>query len=121
MNGHIITAGDAPVVAVEQGAGIADAANGITAPVVTITGNDTSGTITITTGANTSAAALVMLHFNKTFGSVPRVVLTPANHVSAAIGAYYDASTTTTDGFSILTDQTPQPNTTYSFTYFVVQ
>lgn len=121
VNGHIITAGNAPVVAAGQGAGTADVGSGITAPAVAVTGNDTSGTITITTGTNTSAATLVTLNFNKAFGSVPRIVLTPANHASAALGAYYDAGTTTTNGFSILTDQAPQANTTYSFTYFVVQ
>jgi cytoskeletal protein CcmA (bactofilin family) len=121
VNGHIITGGSAPQVTIQPGAGVADATNNIAAPTVTVEGNDTSGTLTITTGANTSADELAKLTFATAFTGKPRVVLTPANRDSADLGAYYDATTTSSDSFSILATQVPVSGKTYMFTYFVVQ
>ncbi|MCA9327561.1 tail fiber domain-containing protein, partial [Candidatus Saccharibacteria bacterium] len=124
VGGHIITSGQLPTVSVGAAAGVAGGGASTTpAPVVSVEGNDTSGTITITVGDNTTADVLTQLTFNAPFasGSKPRVVLTPANHDSAQLGAYYDASTTTNTSFSIMVDQAPQAGKTYQFTYFVVQ
>jgi hypothetical protein len=121
INGHIITAGNAPAVAVGAAAGVADPLNNIAAPNVTITGNDTSGTITVVAGANTSADELAKVTFNTAFGAKPKVVFTAANRDSTKLGAYYDESTTSTTGFSILTDNAPQTGKVYTFTYFIVQ
>jgi hypothetical protein len=121
INGHIITAGNAPVATVGSNAGQADAQNNIAAPAVNIEGNDTSGTITVVAGANTGAGELAKLTFTNPFGTKPRVVFSPANRDSAKLGAYYDSGFTTTGGFSIMTDQAPEAGKTYSFTYFIVQ
>jgi hypothetical protein len=121
INGHVITAGNAPTVAVGAAAGVADIPNSIAAPSVTITGNDTSGTITVVAGANTTADELAKVTFNTAFGAKPKVVFTAANRDSTKLGAYYDESTTSTTGFSILTDNAPQAGKVYTFTYFIVQ
>jgi hypothetical protein len=121
INGHVITAGNAPTVAVGAAAGVADPLNNIAAPNVTITGNDTSGTITVVAGANTTADELAKVTFNTAFGAKPKVVFTAANRDSTKLGAYYDESTTSTTGFSILTDNAPQAGKVYTFTYFIVQ
>ncbi|MCA9324613.1 right-handed parallel beta-helix repeat-containing protein [Candidatus Saccharibacteria bacterium] len=121
VNGHVITAGNAPQIMVGDGAGVADAGGNIPAPVATVTGNDTSGTISVTTGANGSADVLVNISFDQQFGGVPRIVLTPANHNSVGLGAYYDATNTTQSGFDLLVDNAPQAGKTYQFTYYIVQ
>jgi TolA-binding protein len=91
------------------------------APLATVTGNDTTGTITITTGSNATADALVALTFAQIYGSAPHVVLTPANHDSAMLGMYYDADSTTSSGFTLFASSAPHTNTTYKFTYFIAQ
>jgi hypothetical protein len=121
INGHIITAGNNPVATVGAAAGTADPLNNIAAPSVTITGNDTSGTITIVAGASTTADELAKITFDKPFTNKPRVVFSPANRDSTKLGAYYDASAATNTAFSIFTDQAPQAGKTYQFTYFIVE
>lgn len=121
VNGHIITAGNVPVAAVGTAAGVADPLNSIAAPSVTITGNDTSGTITIVAGASTTADELAKITFDKPFANKPRVVFSPANRDSTKLGAYYDAGAATSTSFSIFTDQAPQAGKTYQFTYFIVE
>jgi hypothetical protein len=121
VNGKIITAGNTPTATVGIAAGTEDTLNNIAAPTVTITGNDTSGTITIVAGANTTADELAELTFNVPFTNKPRIVFSPANRDSAKVGAYYDATSTTANSFSIYTDEAPQAGKTYEFTYFIVQ
>jgi hypothetical protein len=110
--GIITTAGQAPLVSTGVEAGDAT---------VTIVGNSTSGTVTIVTGNNASAGELAKITFAEPFSSKPRVVLTPANRVSARINAYYNAETANANWVSIYADKDPQPNTVYTFTYFVVE
>jgi parallel beta-helix repeat protein len=121
INGHIITSGNAPQVVVGQGAGGSDAGGNIAAPTVIVEGNDTSGTITVKAGANGLADILASVTFDKPFDSKPRIMLTPANQDSAQLGAYYDASTATINGFDIKVSTAPQAGKTYIFNYFVVQ
>lgn len=121
VNGHIITAGSVPQVIPGVGVGVGNLQQNIAAPIVAIEGNDTSGTITITAGTNTTADELTKLTFTSQFTAKPRVVLTAANRDSAKLGAYYDASTTSQNSFSIMSDQVPEAGKTYVFTYFIVQ
>jgi hypothetical protein len=121
INGHIITAGNAPTTVVGTAAGVADTLNNIAAPVVNIEGNDTSGTITIVAGANTVDGELAKVTFTNPFGAKPRIVFSPANRDSAKVGAYYDSSLTTNNSFSIMADQAPQAGKTYTFTYWISQ
>ena len=124
VGGHIITAGVTPTATVGVAAGVAGGGTGgVAAPVATVEGNDTSGTVTVTVGESTAADELAKLTFNVPFagGSKPRVVLTAANRDAAHLGVYYDASTSSSTSFSIMVDQAPQAGKTYQFTYFVVQ
>lgn len=121
VNGHIITAGNAPVAVAGVAAGAEDILNNIASPTVQITGNDTSGTITVVAGANTTADELAKVTFNNPFASKPRVIFSPANRDSTKLGAYYDSNATTNTSFSIMTDQAPQPGKTYTFTYWITQ
>lgn len=121
INGHIITSGTAPAVAVGQAAGAADGASGIVGPSAIIEGNDTSGTITLVTGVNTAADELVRVMFNSGFSDRPRVIISATNKQTARLGAYTDAGATTPEHFSIFANVQPEPTTEYKFTYFVVQ
>ena len=112
VNGHIITAGSTPTIT----AGVATC----TTPAVSVTGNDTAGTLNITTGTGCSATGvLATLTFNKTFTAVPHVNLTPTN--ANATNIKYFRGSATTAGFSIDTAMTPSDSTNYTFDYWVAQ
>jgi hypothetical protein len=119
INGHIITAGNAPVVAVSSAAGVADALNSIAAPTAQISGNDTAGTITIVAGANTTIGEIANLTFATGFGASPRILLTPVGSDSAKLQIYVNATTTT--GFVIGSNVAPAAGTTYIYNYQVMQ
>ncbi len=85
IDGHIITAGDAPQLQVLPAAG-----QNATA---TINGNDTSGTIVITTGSGVDADDLLKLVFAKMYDANPHIVISPVGKDSAFSQAYVDQIT----------------------------
>lgn len=114
VNGHIITNGTIPAVA----AGTAACAS----PTVSVSGNDTSGIITI--AARTGCAAsgtLATLTFASAFGAAPHIVLTPGGPNALTLGAYINDSTVSTTGFAIGTNTTPTDGATYKWNYIVLQ
>lgn len=118
--GHVTTGGAAPKV---KALGLIGSGGK-----VTIAGNDSSGTITITTDdlkslktAKTMVGNLATVQFATPFDTVPQVVLTPANADAAKLQYYYDGQSATSTGFDIGTNTPPLPNTTYTYTYFVIQ
>ncbi len=111
VNGHIISAGDTPTVT----PGIAAGEGAITE----VMGNDTGGTITVTTGEGTTTNDLVELVFSKPFSRQPRVVLTPSNIETSDLLYYADG---TVDKFLIrLIEQSPLEQVTYEFNYFIIE
>jgi len=125
VNGHIITAGDAPGIQILPAAGSSNAS-------VSVDGNDTSGTITIVSGdasapahdgvaAITGPAAgdMATISFRKPYGKMPRILITPADGKSAPMLVY--PTSMSANGFTISLSGTPVANTTYTFTYFIVQ
>ena len=113
VNGHIITGGDAPTAAAGSACGAAD---------VQISGNDTSGLVTVTTkpGCN-NTGDLAKVTFAKAFGSPPRIALTPANADAAALKTYIDSGEVSTTSFTIATPTTINGSTTYRWYYQVMQ
>jgi hypothetical protein len=112
VDGHYISGGSVPTIVsgVAGGSGAA----------VSISGDDTLGTITITTGTTTSTAGiLATITFANSYGSAPKVIISPSNAVSA--GSYYYAGTTNTTSFQIDVNAIPSPGTTYTFDYFTGQ
>jgi hypothetical protein len=86
---------------------------------VQISGNDTAGTITISTGTGAPLAGeMANIHFRKAFGSTPKVQLTPINAESAAL-RYYAARSA--GFFTINTGTAPTTQTSYTFDYLVTQ
>ena len=118
INGHIITAGNAPTTVVGTAAGVADTLNNIAAPVVNIEGNDTSGTITIVAGANTTAGTLVEVNFDKPFSGVPRAVISAKTAESAWLQTFNE---TNSNKLILKALNSPNSGQTYKFDYFVVQ
>ncbi|MDQ5953679.1 MAG: hypothetical protein QG647_415, partial [Patescibacteria group bacterium] len=118
INGHIITAGDTPTIVAGAAAGAEDTIAQIPAPVATVDGNDTSGTITIVAGANTLPGDLVEVTFNSPFSKTPRVVLNAGNEQTANLKFYRDADI---GKFRIKLAQAPTAGQTYTFDYFIVQ
>jgi hypothetical protein len=112
VNGHITTGGTTPTVASGAAACIA--------PTVTVTGNDTSGTLTIVAGAGCSAGGvLANVTFAKPYLAAPRVLLTPVGDDSTDLK--YNIGTTSATGFEVKTKNAPTAAITYTYYYHVEQ
>jgi hypothetical protein len=119
--GHITTAGDTPTINTLEGAGVTAApADNPTAALAksTLEGNDNSGRITVDVGANAAAGNLVKIDFKKSFTKAPQVFLTPSNTASAQAHYYISSSS---DGFTIVVNDTPLSGTSYTFNYLIIQ
>lgn len=88
IGGHIITNGGTPGL----GRGSALGSNGT----VSISGNDSAGTIAINVGAGASGGLLTSLAFHTEYTATPEVVITPVG-----IGGEFYIINLTTSGFSI--------------------
>lgn len=110
FGGHIVPSGTAPA---------ARASSGAAGGSVVITGNDTAGTITITTGSGgLTAGELAVITFKTAFGATPKVQLTPLNAAAANLNYF---ATHTATFFTINSTTAPAAGTTYIFDYLVTQ
>jgi hypothetical protein len=109
INGHVITGGNTPSAVTDVGAG---------GGTVQVAGNDSTGTITISTGAVPIAGTLARINFRSPYGSVPTVIITPIGSAAAKLEYYTIKSG---DFFTIESASLPNASTTYTFDYFVVQ
>jgi hypothetical protein len=108
--GHLRTQGVTPGVS----AGGAVGGGGT----VSISGNDTSGTVNVNTGGGTSAGILASITFRAGFSGGVHVLLTPLTGSSAATPVYVTRSS---GGFQIRTDTPPPAGSVMAFDYFVIQ
>ncbi|HUB93624.1 MAG TPA: choice-of-anchor R domain-containing protein [Verrucomicrobiae bacterium] len=114
VDGHIITGGGAPPIAAGAAA--------CTGPTVSVTGDDTAGTIIVTTGTGCSGAgAMATVTFANAFANVPHVTLTPGTASTAALQSYVDVPTLSTSSFSLKVGVAPANSTTYYWEYWVAQ
>jgi hypothetical protein len=115
VNGHIVSGGTA--IATFSPGSAAACSGGDS---VGVTGNDVSGTISITTGAGpcSSSGGLIDVNFASSFTAAPHVILTPAEPNAATLQYYYTSSTT---GFTVSTGNVPTGATTYNYAYLIVQ
>jgi len=112
VSGHFITGGTTPTTAVNT------ATAGSTAT-CTVTGNDTSGTISLQSqGTGQAAGTQCTLTFNKAFGNAPRAVVSPDDSLSAAMGAYLQSTPST---MTLNFTSAPAAGRTYSYNYFAPQ
>ncbi len=117
VDGHIITGGQTPTAAAMVAAG-AQQVQGVTQNegTCTVSGNDTSGTIRLTTGANNViSGAECTITFAKPFNSTPRSMISALDKNSLQIGAYLSPNTTT---MTLNLASTPAADQTYNFNYW---
>lgn len=118
---HLKGLGGTPGVVADTGAGT----GGLTAPVVSISGTDSSGEITVTTGNGVLAvgSTIFTLTFASPYASAPRIVFSPANAVTALLSGatnVFGWSTASTMGFTSGTSALTLL-TTYKWTYQVIE
>ena len=110
VNSHIISRGSVPGAS----AGSAVGSGGT----VSISGNDTAGTVAINTGTAPPAGILINVTFRSAFGASPKVILTPVGSAAGALNYY---SSRSASGFSIGSTTAPNASSSYIFDYLVVQ
>ncbi|MFI5240752.1 MAG: hypothetical protein ACHQUB_03535 [Candidatus Saccharimonadia bacterium] len=124
--GHIITSGTTPTVSVSNADG------GGTA---TISGNDTSGVVTITTGSGAlgTGGDLVTITFRSPFSSTPHAVASPVGletataianptgNPASGAGEFYVSASTTQLVIGVSKLNSGVAGVTYTFNYLVTQ
>lgn len=106
--GHIVTTGATPAISIGIGGGGGS---------VQISGDDTSGTVTINVGGGAHTGDIANITFRTPFGSTPHINLTPVG-ASSASSAYY--VTRSASAFTVGMVN-PVPGVTYIYDYFVAQ
>lgn len=108
--GHLSTQGPTPTISTGSGVG----AGGT----VSISGNDTAGTLNINTGSGTSAGILANVTFRAGYTGTVHVLLSPLTGAAASLPAYV---TRTSTGFTVRVDSAPPTGAVFAFDYFVTQ
>ena len=110
FGGHLIPSGPTPAAVASVGAGGGS---------VVIDGNDTAGTVIITTGSGAQLAGeMAIINFKTAFASTPKVQLTALGGSAADLHFY---ATRSAGFFTINSTTAPVAGGTYSFDYFVTQ
>lgn len=110
FGGHIIPSGGQP----SAKASVATAGGR-----VSVSGNDTAGTIIITTGGGgLTAGEMAIITFRNAFSTTPKVQLTPASAAASDLRYFVTHSG---NFFAVNTSAAPAPNATYTFDYLVTQ
>jgi cytoskeletal protein CcmA (bactofilin family) len=81
---------------------------------VSVSGSDTSGSITINTGTSPGAGCFLTVNFATKFNSTPHVVVTPVGSGAAGLAFYINRSTT---NFSVCTTTAPPGGASFGFDY----
>ena len=110
FGGHLVPNGSTPSARTSAAAGGGS---------VTISGNDTSGTIVIKTGSSGLVAGeIAIITFRSAFSTTPKVQLTPVSEAGSSLRYY---ATKTANFFTINTGNAAAPNTPYTFDYLITQ
>lgn len=83
---------------------------------VNINGSDTSGTLNVNTGGNTSAGCFATINFTQSYGTQPRVIVTPVGSAAGQTQWYINRGPS---NFSVCTDNAAPANAQFAFDYFV--
>lgn len=113
--GHLASSGSAP--------SISSGAAACTTPTVSVSGTDTSGLVTVTSGTGCGATGkLATITFANAYAVAPRVTLTAATSTAAGLTQIYvDSGTISTTAFDLNTNTAPADSTTYKWYYHVIQ
>jgi cytoskeletal protein CcmA (bactofilin family) len=82
-----------------------------------VSGTDTSGTVTINTGGSPSAGCFITINFTQKFNTTPHAVISPSNSSAGSLDYYANRTNT---NFSVCTASAPSASTTYLFDYIVI-
>ncbi len=118
INGKIISQGNTPTAVLGEAVIVGQGSE------VAVSGNDTAGSLSYTSGSvnlpsyNVTNGAQVEVQFSEAYAQVPRIALTAKGSSSASVRYYVE---TTTSGFTVHFIDAPQGSTTYTFDYIVIQ
>jgi parallel beta-helix repeat protein len=116
VNGHIITSGNAPLVVI--GTAVGQAAVNDAAPVAAVDGNDSAGTVSVTTGSqNLANGILAHISFAEAFNGSYKVVLSASNDPAGLLRVH---TVKTATGFDIVANDIVTAQTQYTFDYIVL-
>lgn len=82
-----------------------------------VSGTDTAGTITISTGGGPGAGCFATVSFAQSFGGTPHVVATPVGSAAGGLDWYINRTST---NFSVCTANTPPAGANFAFDYIVI-
>jgi uncharacterized protein (UPF0333 family) len=82
-----------------------------------VSGNDTSGTVTINTGNTPLSGLFATVKFARPFATTPRVIITPIGSAASLVKYYVNRDNT---GFSIGCSSAPPAGSSFAFDYFVI-
>jgi hypothetical protein len=117
VNGHIVTKGSAPTVAVGDAAGTGLAGDESTNPQAVVDGTDSAGTVTVTAGAeNMNSGVLAKITFAEAYEADVKVVVSASNESASEIRTY---TVKTATGFEIVAKDQLQAGAEYAFDYIV--
>ena len=106
---HLVVSGTSPTAQSNSSLG----SGGTTS----VNGSDTAGNININTGSNPSVGCLVTINFNKSYATIPYILLTPSSSAASSINYYVSGQT---GSFSICDSTTPPAGSRINFDYFVI-
>jgi len=81
-----------------------------------VSGSDTSGSITIATGSGPGAGCFATINFASDYSSTPHVVVTPIGAAAGNLDYYVNRSTSS---FSVCTASAPAAGQTFGFDYII--
>lgn len=82
-----------------------------------VSGSDTSGSVTINTGGSPAAGCFMTLTFTQAFNATPHVLVTPVGSAAGGLQYYVNRSTS---NFSICTNNAAPASSSFGFDYWVV-
>ncbi len=110
IGGHVVTNG--PVPGITQGPAAGPSGT------VSMSGNDSSGTIAMNTGLSPTAGIIATITFRTPYSAIPHIVVTPVGSPTGSLQYYINRTAT---GFSIGTNNAPTAASGYVFDYIVEQ
>lgn len=115
LNGNLVltnhVVGGGPIPSVSQGTALG---NGGTA---SVSGSDTSGSITVNTGGSPGAGCFVTINFARPYNGAPHVVVTPIGAGAANINYYVNRSST---NFSVCTTSPAASSLNFGYDYMIM-
>jgi hypothetical protein len=123
LSGHVITGGNVPKAELQPYAGLTKASEIVTHVAhATITGNDTTGKVTLNIGdlgAGVQPGDLVKVVFDRPFDKSPQVIVGSRDKQAAQLQPYVDLITG--EYFTIAVAGVPEAGAVYTFTYYAVE